>query len=98
MIKDVREKKIVKNSKYPLLAAISINTLNELIWGDNALNFLTRGKYDELIPAFNVVIERSIDRSLFYSRIYKEKKDEEFLFSSLKQYIKEKTKEELEAK
>ena len=97
MIKVAREQKVVKRSDYPLLSALCMNMLNELVWGKNPINFLTRGRYEKLVPTVDKAIQKSMERSLYYSDCYEKKRSENILFESFRKYIKEKNSEETTA-
>ena len=64
------------------------HVLNELVWSRRPLNFLTRGKFQELIPIVDQAIEKSIERSLHCSNLYTERGSERLLYDALRAYAK----------
>ena len=97
MIKEVRRKKLVKDSDYKLLMAICLNFVNHVAWGNGPktkINRLTREPYNMgLTNLLNGAVEKAVEQSFYHQDLFAAEQSETGLYEAMRNFMAQKHRE-----
>jgi hypothetical protein len=82
-----REHKLLERSEHALLVSLMINMFKEMAVYGVKVNFITRGRMDQIIPWLNRCAQKSFEKTLIHQDLFALTQKEHMLLDALRSYF-----------